>query len=84
MTQMFSGYWNKTMKLILGDVLNPLMHLMQLKHWTQEETGQLLYLEHFIVWLRSLDSKKVGEVFAELRNLALEENEKERMDIQRK
>ena len=30
------------------------------KHCIQETIVQLLYLENFIVWLRDLDTKKIG------------------------
>ena len=32
----------------------------QTKHSTQDEIGQVLYLEHCIVWLRGVDSNKIG------------------------
>jgi hypothetical protein len=47
----------------------------QAKQWTQEEIGQVLCLEHCFIWLRGLDTKKIGaEVFGELWNVVLEEN----------
>ena len=37
-------------------------------------------MEHCIVWLRDLDTKKIGaEVFGELRNMVLEENGEDKM-----
>jgi hypothetical protein len=39
----------------------------------------MLYLEHCIIWLK-LDAKKIGaEVFRELRNVMLDENEEDNM-----
>ena len=36
----------------------------------------MLRLEHFTVWLRDLNIKKIGaDVFGKLRNVMLEENE---------
>ena len=52
----------------------------QAKHWTQEEIGQVLRLEHCFIWLRDLDTKKIGtEVFGELQNVELEENGEDKM-----
>ena len=52
----------------------------QAKHWTQEEICQVLCLEHCFIWLRDLDTNKIGaEVFAELWNVVLEENEEDQM-----
>ena len=37
-------------------------------------------MEHYFIWLRDLDTKKIGvEVFGELRNVVLEENGKGKM-----
>jgi len=44
----------------------------QAKHWTQEEIAQVLYLEHYIEWLRDMDTKKIGIESFEI--LMLEEN----------
>ena len=47
----------------------------QARHWTQEEIGKVLCLEHCFIWLRDLDTKKiVTEAFGELWNVVLEEN----------
>ena len=41
---------------------------------------QVLYLEHRIVWLRDLDTRKIEEeIFSELRNVVLEENGEDKM-----
>ena len=40
----------------------------------------MLYLEHCFIWLRDLDTKKIGtEVFGELRNVVLVENGEDKM-----
>ena len=37
-------------------------------------------MEHCFIWLRDLDTKKIGtEVFRELRNVVLEENGEDKM-----
>ena len=44
-------------------------------HIFQEEVGQVLYLNHCIVWLRDLGNKKNGvEAFGKFGNVVLEEN----------
>ena len=41
-------------------------------------------LEYYIVWLRDLDTEKIGAgVFGELRNVVLEENEEDEMAMKR-
>ena len=50
------------------------------KHWTQEEIGYVLYLEHCFIWLRDLDTETIrAEVFRELWNMVLEENGEDKM-----
>ena len=45
-----------------------------------EEIGEVLCLEHCLIWLRDLDTKKIGtEVFGELQNVVLEENGEDKM-----
>ena len=40
--------------------------------------GHLLYLEHCIIWLVDQDNKKIGaEVFGELQNVELKQNEED-------
>ena len=40
----------------------------------------MLCLEHCFIWLRDLDTKEIGvEVFGELSNVVLEENEEDKM-----
>ena len=40
----------------------------------------MLFLKHRFIWLRGLDTKKVGaKVFGELLNVVLEENEEDQM-----
>ena len=52
----------------------------QAKHWTEEEIGQVLCLEHCFIWLRDLDTKKIGvELFGKLQNVVLEENGEDKM-----
>jgi len=52
----------------------------QTKHWTQEEIGRVLCLEHCFIWLWDLDTKEIGtEVFGELWNVMLEENGEDKM-----
>jgi hypothetical protein len=37
-------------------------------------------LEHYFIWLRDLDTKRIGtEVFGELRNVVLKENGEDKM-----
>jgi hypothetical protein len=52
----------------------------QAKHSTPEEIGYVLCLEHCLIWLRDLGTKKIGvEVFGELCNVVLEEKGKNKM-----
>ena len=46
----------------------------------KKKIRQVLCLEHCFIWLRDLDTKKIGmEVFGELRNVVLEENGEDKM-----
>ena len=48
---------------------------LTLVYITQVQVRQILYLEHFIVWLRYTDTKKIGgKEFGEPQTLLLEEN----------
>ena len=47
---------------------------------TQEEIVLALCFEHYFIWLRDLETKKIGaEVFEELWNVVLEENGEDKM-----
>ena len=40
----------------------------------------MLHLEHSFIWVRDLDTKKIGaEVFGHIRNVVLEENEEDKI-----
>ena len=68
------------MVLIVYQILLNVTLDKQAKHWTQEEIGQVLCLEHCFILLRDLDIKKIGtEVFGELQNVVLGENGEDKM-----
>ena len=50
----------------------------QAKYCTRKETGYVLYLEHCIVWLKDLDTKKIGvKAFGRLWNVVLDNEDDE-------
>ena len=47
----------------------------QATHLTQEEVGQVLYLEYCVVCLRAMDIKNIAtKVFGEFQNVVLEQH----------
>ena len=65
---------------IAKEAFNRKMSLLTSKLNIELKKKLVRCLEHCFIWLRDLDTKKIGtEVFGELRNVVLEENGEDKM-----